>query len=95
LSNHAGVGSDRQLGLADPVERPHIHQRTVVVHGGNDRFIIRRPSPGETIAGGQVVDPSPQRRHRRDLIAGIRNRQRRREIFPFACQDFVEQFDDP
>ena len=30
-----------------------------------DRFILRRPSPAETIGGGQVVDPHPQRRHKR------------------------------
>lgn len=31
----------------------------------NDRFILRQPSPGVTIGGGMVVDPHPQRRHRR------------------------------
>lgn len=31
----------------------------------NDRFIIRCPSPPATIGGGQVLDPHPQRRHRR------------------------------
>lgn len=30
-----------------------------------DRFILRRPSPGETIGGGHVLDPHPGRRHRR------------------------------
>jgi len=30
-----------------------------------DRFIIRRPSPSLTIGGGSIVDPFPQRRHRR------------------------------
>lgn len=30
-----------------------------------DRFILRRPSPGETIGGGRVLDPHPGRRHRR------------------------------
>ncbi len=30
-----------------------------------DRFILRRPSPGETLGGGQVLDPHPGRRHRR------------------------------
>ena len=30
-----------------------------------DRFILRRPSPAETIGGGQVVDPHPRRRHKR------------------------------
>ncbi len=43
-----------QLRLAEP---------TALVRG--DRFIIRQPSPSLTIGGGVVVDPSPQRRHRR------------------------------
>jgi selenocysteine-specific elongation factor len=30
-----------------------------------DRFIIRRPSPADTIGGGHVLDPHPRRRHRR------------------------------
>ncbi|MAT96337.1 MAG: selenocysteine-specific translation elongation factor [Anaerolineaceae bacterium] len=30
-----------------------------------ERFILRRPSPGETIGGGRVLDPHPGRRHRR------------------------------
>lgn len=30
-----------------------------------DRFILRRPSPGETLGGGKVLDPHPGRRHRR------------------------------
>ena len=43
-----------QLELRDPL---------VAVRG--DRFILRRPSPGETLGGGQVVDPAPKARHRR------------------------------
>lgn len=30
-----------------------------------DRFIIRVPSPGETIGGGMIVNPNPPRRHKR------------------------------
>jgi selenocysteine-specific elongation factor len=30
-----------------------------------DRFILRRPSPGATIGGGQILDPHPGRRYRR------------------------------
>ncbi len=30
-----------------------------------DRFILRRPSPGQTLGGGTIVDPAPRRRHRR------------------------------
>jgi selenocysteine-specific elongation factor len=30
-----------------------------------DRFILRRPSPGQTLGGGTIVDPGPRRRHRR------------------------------
>ena len=36
-----------------------------VVAVRNDRFILRRPSPGETLGGGVVVDPSPKGRHKR------------------------------
>jgi selenocysteine-specific elongation factor len=35
----------------------------VAVRG--DRYILRRPSPGETLGGGAVVDPQPRRRHKR------------------------------
>jgi selenocysteine-specific elongation factor len=31
----------------------------------SDRYILRRPSPGETLGGGSVVDPHPKRRHKR------------------------------
>ena len=43
-----------QLELRDPV---------VAVRG--DRFILRRPSPGETLGGGMIVDPHPAGRHKR------------------------------
>lgn len=43
-----------QLELREPV---------VAVRG--DRFILRRPSPGETLGGGSVIDPHPKGRHRR------------------------------
>lgn len=43
-----------QLELRDPV---------VAVRG--DRYILRRPSPGETLGGGMVVDPAPKGRHKR------------------------------
>jgi selenocysteine-specific elongation factor len=43
-----------QLELTHPV---------VAIRG--DRYIIRRPSPGETLGGGVVVDPAPKGRHKR------------------------------
>lgn len=43
-----------QLELRDPV---------VAVRG--DRYILRRPSPGETLGGGAVVDHQPKGRHKR------------------------------
>ncbi|MCS6834668.1 MAG: selenocysteine-specific translation elongation factor [Anaerolineae bacterium] len=33
--------------------------------GRGDRFILRRPSPAETLGGGQIVNPSPAKRWRR------------------------------
>jgi len=43
-----------QLELSEPV---------VAVR--NDRYILRRPSPSETLGGGVVVDPQPKKRHKR------------------------------
>jgi selenocysteine-specific elongation factor len=43
-----------QLELRDPL---------VCVRG--DAFILRRPSPAETVGGGTIVDPKPPRRHKR------------------------------
>jgi selenocysteine-specific elongation factor len=43
-------------------------QPLVAVRG--DRYILRRPSPGETLGGGEVVDPHPARRSNR-FDAGI------------------------
>ena len=43
-----------QLELREPI---------VAVRG--DRYILRRPSPGETLGGGRVVDHQPKGRHKR------------------------------
>ncbi len=43
-----------QLELREPV---------VALRG--DRYILRRPSPGETLGGGEVVNPNPGERHKR------------------------------
>jgi selenocysteine-specific elongation factor len=40
-----------------------LSQPTVAVRG--DRYILRRPSPGETLGGGAVLDAHPTGRHKR------------------------------
>ncbi len=40
-----------------------LREPTVAVRG--DRYILRRPSPGETLGGGVVMDAQPKRRYRR------------------------------
>ncbi|MCJ7694304.1 MAG: selenocysteine-specific translation elongation factor [Anaerolineaceae bacterium] len=40
-----------------------LNEPVVAVRG--DRFILRLPSPSETIGGGQILDPFPQKTHRR------------------------------
>ncbi len=50
-----------QLRLKDPV---------VVVSG--DRYIIRRFSPLETLGGGEILDPSPVKRRRKDGVEDLR-----------------------
>jgi len=52
-----------QLELSTPV---------VAVRG--DRYILRRPSPGETLGGGIILDPLPSGRHKRydqEIIDGL------------------------
>lgn len=51
-----------QIRLAAPV--------AVLKH---DRFIVRRPSPSETIGGGEIIDPAPppHRRFRPETIAAL------------------------
>jgi selenocysteine-specific elongation factor len=49
-----GAESWIQLELRDPI---------VTVRG--DRFVLRRPSPGETLGGGVIVDHQPKGRHKR------------------------------
>ncbi len=41
----------------------NLHAPVVALRG--DRYILRRPSPGETLGGGIVVDPHPKKRHKR------------------------------
>jgi selenocysteine-specific elongation factor len=43
-----------QLELEKPI---------VAIRG--DRYILRRPSPGETLGGGMIIDPRPKGRHKR------------------------------
>jgi len=42
-----------------------------VVAARGDRYILRRPSPGETLGGGEVVDPQPKGRHKRFAPAAL------------------------
>jgi selenocysteine-specific elongation factor len=49
-----GENAMLQLEVDDPV---------VAVRG--DRYILRRPSPSETLGGGVVIDPHPPYRHKR------------------------------
>ena len=39
--------------------------RQAVVASAGDRLVVRRPSPGETLGGGLVIEPAPARLHKR------------------------------
>ena len=56
---NAGEEGWIQLELRDPI---------VALRG--DRYILRRPSPGETLGGGSVIDHLPKGRHKR-FDAGV------------------------
>jgi selenocysteine-specific elongation factor len=58
-----GEGGWLQLELSQPM---------VAIRG--DHYILRRPSPGETLGGGVVIDPHPKGRHKRfagDVLASL------------------------
>ncbi len=42
-----------------------IELRDPLIGARGDRFILRRPSPGETLGGGVIVDAQPSKRHKR------------------------------
>ncbi len=42
-----------------------LEMREPVVAVRGDRYILRRPSPGETLGGGMIVDQQPKGRHKR------------------------------
>lgn len=42
-----------------------IELQNPLVLARNDHFIIRRPSPSNTLGGGLIADPTPRREHRR------------------------------
>ena len=46
--------------------------RAPVVAVRGDRFILRRPSPSETLGGGMIIDPKPKDRHKRFSIDDIK-----------------------
>jgi len=48
-----------------------LEMREPVVAIRGDHYIIRRPSPGETMGGGRVVDPHPKGRHKRFALGLI------------------------
>lgn len=67
-----------QIELAEPV---------VVFRG--DRFILRRPSPAETLGGGVVVDSAPKGRYKRFATPVI---ERLEALAGGSPEDLVEQF---
>jgi selenocysteine-specific elongation factor len=63
------VGRLRLLGVENlpPGETGwvQIELREPVIAMRGDRYILRRPSPGETLGGGMVIDQHPKGRHKR------------------------------
>jgi len=59
-----------------------------LVAAPGDHFILRRPSPGETLGGGRVVDAEPARLHRRRDAAVLESLERRLQGTP---SDLLEQ----
>jgi selenocysteine-specific elongation factor len=50
----------KPLRAGEPFARLHLAEPVLALSG--DRFVLRRPSPALTVAGGTVIDPFPPRR---------------------------------
>ncbi len=57
------LGSEELLPAEEGWLQLELDEPVVAIRG--DRYILRRPSPGETLGGGPVVDPHPKGRHKR------------------------------
>ncbi len=57
-----------------------------------DRFIIRIPSPGETIGGGMIVNPNPSRRHKRFSEVVIKQLEAYKQGTPYEI--FLQSIQD-
>jgi selenocysteine-specific elongation factor len=57
------LGSEELLPGEDSWLQLELEEGLIAVRG--DRYILRRPSPGETLGGGIVVDSHPKGRHKR------------------------------
>jgi selenocysteine-specific elongation factor len=57
------LGKDELLPGEEGWIQLELRELVVAVRG--DRYILRRPSPGETLGGGVIVDPQPKARHKR------------------------------
>jgi len=57
------LGSEELLPAEEGWLQLELDEPVVAIRG--DRYILRRPSPGETMGGGTVVDPHPKGRHKR------------------------------
>ncbi len=66
--NEKEIGTGKQGFLQLKLSKP-----TVAVKG--DRFILRRPSPPETLGGGVILDPAPLHRSRRKSLGVVEKMQ--------------------
>ncbi len=57
------LGKDELLPGEEGLAQLELEKPIVAARG--DRFIMRRPSPAETLGGGLILDPHPLRRYRR------------------------------
>jgi selenocysteine-specific elongation factor len=57
------LGSEELLPGEEGWLQLELEQPVVAIRG--DRYVLRRPSPGETLGGGTIVDPHPKERHKR------------------------------
>jgi selenocysteine-specific elongation factor len=74
------LGADQLLPGESGWLQLELREPAIAVKG--DRYILRRPSPGETLGGGEVIDPHPGPRHKRFMKNVIEHMQTLKEGSP-------------
>lgn len=76
----AELTGEMSVHIVDELDVARIRLKEPVIATFNDRFIIRSISPSRTLAGGTVLNPSPQRRFSEEIVRDLLSSEKIRQV---------------